>query len=825
MKKFAILLLATTFLSLVADVIILKDEFQWPLRRCWWITQTPTREAVWEKEYTEYIFGSRIKIRYFNPSVLTKVEVIDANGKVIFSNTDFSRYSWANIPVPGTYTIKVYGKATDKNTSVAIDIWNKKTPGSKEWDTYFMTDWRFSDNAAKADPAGGALLIPVNKKYNSIYTVTRSLTPGKMHRISFAVQSAESQQITLVCSYKKNGKRAQASKNFFVTPGKINYFTFDYLNHDPKTTYSVYFQKPITFKQFTLTQLDSVPQAQKNRKIGNTVALYEARAPFADPVDDQIQTPVIYRRAPRKNYFDSVPQKFELINSVDTFANPGDFAVWYFSVYNPVGDKSIGQIDISDLTDGKNIIPAKKIKLNFVEFHDFPISNCNYMNIPEKILPVNGAPEGKLNRIFWLQSKLDKDIAPGIYSGSVSVMCGIQKLTLPIRLRVMPFKLSQPENMFWSVYSNLFHNQKRHYSDEVAERYLRDLYDYGITSIHANVGGGTEDVVKRIQRLRMKIGMNGPMFFAGALAEYHAYKKLGLKGVNSHRQFVDKDGKTKWWYESENVREEFKKHLKYIDFLMKHHGSPEYHNWYYLGHDEAHLYADLFRSAMHQFRLAKEAGVKTIATIYPAERMDEIGKYVDICNNMIIGNNRMIHEQLMSVGKKRGFTNIYLGAGCYVGQEGGLMPNRLLAGFLSYKLGVSGHLSYTYQEPAYPVDHFKRGKVYCLVYPTAKRPSPDKVNIFTLEYEGIREGIIDYKYMNELSKAIAAARKAGRIAEADEAEKTMKKILDLIPYYDEFKEAGNGNSIMQKNVFDNNTADYLRMLAADAILKLTEGNK
>ena len=175
----------------------------------------------------------------------------------------------------------------------------------------------------------------------------------------------------------------------------------------------------------------------------------------------------------------------------------------------------------------------------------------------------------------------------------------------------------------------------------------------------------------------------------------------------------------------------------------------------------------------------------------------------------------------MEIGKKRNVEFWYLGGGCYNGQEGGLMPNRLMAGFLSFKTGVKGHISYTYQVADYPVDHFKTGKNYCMTYPSAAKPDPKSPSIFTLMFEGVREGITDYKYMYALKCAIERARQGGRTAAADEGEKVMQEILDRIPFLNDINDDLNG--LLQKKHFDNDTADQLRRLAAAAILKL-EGN-
>jgi hypothetical protein len=117
-----------------------------------------------------------------------------------------------------------------------------------------------------------------------------------------------------------------------------------------------------------------------------------------------------------------------------------------------------------------------------------------------------------------------------------------------------------------------------------------------------------------------------------------------------------------------------------------------------------------------------------------------------------------------------------------------------------------------------PLDNFTVKKSYGMTYPVAK-PTPEKVTIFSLEWEGIREGITDYKYLHTLEQMIKEAEQAGRTEAAAVARKTLAEILGYVPWRDD---RADGNGITETQYFNNDTAEKLRAMAATAILNLQE---
>jgi hypothetical protein len=101
--------------------------------------------------------------------------------------------------------------------------------------------------------------------------------------------------------------------------------------------------------------------------------------------------------------------------------------------------------------------------------------------------------------------------------------------------------------------------------------------------------------------------------------------------------------------------------------------------------------------------------------------------------------------------------------------------NRYRPGYYMFKLGAYASYYFAYMEfagdPWLDLDSSNRD--WNVVYPSMTSPYHDP----TLEWEAMREGVDDYRYLATLSGAIAAARKAGRNEAADKAQAVLDEVL------------------------------------------------
>ena len=787
--------LLATAASAADGKIIARDDFRPGLIRHSRLSMESPAEA-WKLEAPVALSHEQLLFRFSSGARLLKsLELVESGGgKTVWRRDNFTRPAAATPKLPaGEYVIRCSGDAGADNFSMAVNALQ---------DGRSMPSWTLKDALAEFPPGGGMRLTPeAGKKTGSFEARISGLTAGKHYEVELAIQSGEPMELLMRHGQRVGGERKFGEAKFKTGVDREQTWQVPFPAQAASFTVTVHFPGKCLFRSLVVREVE--PPAE-TRKSGAATRYFEPRNSVADPANPALAAPAAYRRNPRMTYQDSVPQPFELIDRLETFTTQGNYAVWHFAIHNPGSARELDLLRISDLRCGDRTIPAASIKASHVKFWDFPINSYNYHNVPDLILPQEKRelPAGG-NLIFWLQTRLGDDCAPGIYTGTAGVKCGEKEIVLPVSLKVLPFALRTPPDMVWTIYSQLHVPPQRRYSMELTTRYLEDIKNYGVTSLLFRAS--SEDAVKRIQEARRNVGMDGPLVLDGLAADRKAAKRRGLD---------PKDGK---WFEHPEVRDEFVAVIKEFDSWVKRYGGPGYDQWYYMGVDEPHN-NNRMETAEWQNRLARQAGVPTMSNVYAPRYVLALSSDLTVSSNSFIANNAETNRQLREIGEKHHIGYWYLGTGAYGGQNGGLMPNRLLSGFLTYKLGVPGHLIYAYQTFGDdPYDEFAR-RMCGITYPDL-HPTVDNVSVFTLAWEGIREGIADYKYLYTLQSMIEEARVKGKAAEADAGKAVLDEIIGFIPWRDDHKP---GNGIMEDRVFDNAKADSLRAMAAAAILKLKE---
>lgn len=776
---------------------VVLDDFRPALNRTWGVSrEAPTQD--WTSENRLLFSCDFLRFRFFSGrGQLRKLEIVTAAGNdTVWTATDFSKPIVTPRLDRGEYLFRWSGGAGPEKIDLVANSYV---------DGRLMPDWTVSAAETAFPAAGGVRLRPaVPNTPAAIGARVFNLTPGRAYDVDFTVTAVEAGELTVRLTQRTEGVRASDAFPFALTPGRQETFTARLpaaLAASMNIAFS--FTGECHFTAFLVREAQALPRL---KKAGSKTYAFEPRA-VADPPNHDVTGPVVFQRPLRMTYPDSIPRNFELIDAAATFAPRGEWAVWHFALHNPGQKRALGRLELSDLqhADTGAVLPAAAIAASQVAFWDFPRGPYSFSTIPELIEPQMPAemPAGQ-NRVFWLQTRLSPDCPAGIYTGQASIVCGEQVVRLPLRLRVLPFQLETPPDMVWSVYSRLHVRPQAFYSHELTVRYLQDMKDYGVTSLHCMFG--SEEAARRYQEARVAVGMDGPLVIRPH-AEHEAMRRTGIKPENGR------------WWEHQAVRQAFVDFLRDLDSWLKKYAPPAYHQWYYMGADEPHIGS--MEAAGWQNRLAREAGIPTASCVYAPRYVQELAEHLNLSCNMFIARNQDMYEGLQDVARGRDLRYWHLGGGAYVGQEGGLQPNRLEAGFRSFKLGVAGHLSYTYQ--AYgkdPYDHFTEGRSYGMTYPHPN-PTPEQVTVPTLSWEGIREGITDYKYLHTLAMAIARARAAGQADLAEAGQATLDTILASVPWQEE---APTPDGITEPQPFNDTKANQLRALAADAILRLHRQN-
>ena len=183
--------------------------------------------------------------------------------------------------------------------------------------------------------------------------------------------------------------------------------------------------------------------------------------------------PVLYKAVPRSE---------ELVSSLSISACRGEFEPLTFSIYPLIDIESL-TVSASDLEGpGGSSIPASSIDLRKVTYQSV-WTNIRAFTAVEHLLrtfDTLSLTKGRTQRL-WLTARIPDDAPPGQYSGTVSLATGTSQTRLPLNVRVLPFELSEPDEMAYfmyfpgvghSVYSN----------EDFFRKIVTDQRDHGMTS-------------------------------------------------------------------------------------------------------------------------------------------------------------------------------------------------------------------------------------------------------------------------------------------------------------------------------------------------------
>ena len=139
-------------------------------------------------------------------------------------------------------------------------------------------------------------------------------------------------------------------------------------------------------------------------------------------------------------------------------------------------------------------------------------------------------------------------------------------------------------------------------------------------------------------------------------------------------------------------------------------------------------------------------------------------------------------ERLQKECRQSGDLFFWYGFGSYGGQDGNLQANRLRAGFYFYKTGADGAWGWTFQRcRGNPYSDFDGSSGdYCITYPLRQGHG----SLPTIQWEAVREGVDDYRYVHTLLARIQLARQSKHVRLrqlAARCERQLEALIDEIP--------------------------------------------
>ncbi|HIE52307.1 MAG TPA: DUF4091 domain-containing protein, partial [Armatimonadetes bacterium] len=418
-------------------------------------------------------------------------------------------------------------------------------------------------------------------------------------------------------------------------------------------------------------------------------------------------------------------------------------------------------------------LPAEAVEVRLARHWPQRVSwnTSTYRIIPEMLEQVETfdlAP-GQLRQV-WLTVHLPGEARPGHYRGTVRVRAANGATwEKPLEVEVLPFALRRPREVHWGLYSDS--GRWNRYPDEQVRAELADIVAHGITTLMLYPLSHSEVTYEN-----GRLGIDSTRF-----ARYVDWAKesgLGPPWVMSMQALA-------WTVRRllpgrELTDPEFKR--LYQDITRHFVRLAQEHGW---GECVWHAVDEPW-STEAQHRAAtelgyfKELGLTTFTTAGPTG--PELDAVLDVrCySSGHFLSSPEVTQKRWEEARASGDRVWFYGSGCYTGQDGNLISNRYLTGFMFWKSGAAGEWSWTFIRPkADPYDDFdgeehREAKDACIAYPSTEQGAPTP----TLQWEGIREGIDDYCYLYTMQQV---AEEVGGAA-GQRAREALEQILAQVPW-------------------------------------------
>lgn len=374
----------------------------------------------------------------------------------------------------------------------------------------------------------------------------------------------------------------------------------------------------------------------------------------------------------------------------------------------------------------------------------------------------------------WLTVRVPEDAAPGRYRGAVTISDDAGRTeSIPITLDVQPFTLMEPSEYHWGLYTDS--PRWKTMPEQQVRAELRDFVEHGITSAmmyppaHSEFAMEGDQVAidssefERFMRWALEEGLRPPTVMS----------MQALGGVV--RRLVP---------EAEVRGEEFERVYKQIVRYFVDLGARE--GWgeiFWHAVDEPNRrYPDKIEAAYQELGWFKDLGLMTFTTVNdPVVAQEHLDPVLDArCYyvSFVAGSAHLQEERARETAESGDHLWLY-GTGCYTGMDGTTMPNRYLAGYILRKTEAEGIWCWTLQRAKgdiyndFDAEGHRESKDACTTY-----PSEDGTEMVpTLQWEGHREGVDDFRYVYTLERLAAERGEQGEAALRE-----LSRLLDEVPW-------------------------------------------
>lgn len=213
-------------------------------------------------------------------------------------------------------------------------------------------------------------------------------------------------------------------------------------------------------------------------RMGKLIPAYheESGSYTASPEDLEKGYTVFTRSISEDIYPNTIPGPADLGNSITLFGTNGEYTSAAICVL-PHNDLNDISVEVSDLAGPNGKIPAENISARYAKYEYF---SAGLQWVLKARYLFKGPAKGMRNapRPFWLTLKIPAEAAPGIYRGTVLVSAGKKQTKLPVTLEITPIMLCKPhdDNIVWMWYYGGYSKNQE------LEKVMLDMREHGMTS-------------------------------------------------------------------------------------------------------------------------------------------------------------------------------------------------------------------------------------------------------------------------------------------------------------------------------------------------------
>jgi hypothetical protein len=537
------------------------------------------------------------------------------------------------------------------------------------------------------------------------------------------------------------------------------------------------------------------------------------------------------RAEPGEVLENSHPLEDERASELQAWGTPGQEVILYFAVRSldkPIGVKPVlGNFQSAASGESLDLKGDFRVAKQWRQRRE--MSGNNFWSIPEMLLKIDNPIEipAETTKLFRLRVRIPEGSEPGEYIAPLRIGAQKQNAETSLRLKVLPFKLEEP-NRIWGLYPD---NDRYNDNQARCTDTFRLIRENGFNTLILTIpfwewkfeNGQILPNFDRIDRIVSAYRDAGftkpPVLYLWQIDEF-VRKSLGNNALVAGGKEYSPEGKA-LYKQALGLLVTHLGNMRLSDFIIKTVDEPA------AGSGENYL------KALRTMSVIKESGFRTMTTWLDMPGNEEgLGGLVDI---RCYGANSYHYIPTPEAAKavlehcaKLGKEYWYYAPGCYswlgTYQEGNIINNRFMSGILFWRSGANGCIAWTFNRPdGDPFNDFDGSrfepKDFCMVYDAL---SPTDLFIPTIQWDGFREGVTDYQYFFTLSERIKAALKSKNPAQVrmgEAIQKEFESLLAKVPWRHTERDR------YPASLFPNANAATLRKDVSSLILKLDPSGK